>query len=662
MKSFPFALSLLLLIAASLSACKQTSSPVTIAAPAQPSVPPAAAEAASPTPSPAPPAANPSLLTLTPAQPPGLDLLAPLSPSASAPSASSQPPAITAAGPTEVELEQMPTIAEFNVVLPGSPSGVQVWGVALSMDGKFLCPAEPFSAATSVELVGDATHSAFGGWLGRDQQWIIVKVLRKNCLPVPLAASSEIDLAADRPCLIPLPTQEDAHHALAVLPTAGPDGEAFDPAAPFFWIAAPVGSLVEGETILDDHGSLIGLIDAVRADHGLVRVRKVNAPLALLDTAALRVEPLPLHLATAPTDFDFRAPPPERAQSLSANGATPTPEAASTRDRSTPDSDLPGYQDPSPEPTPAIGKPTGDKLINGGWFVDPTGNANTASPTPGSNAHSSDFKFPTGPAPTPADEARLAALNGPALAAACDALLKSYPDAPEAWYLAALGYARAGANDRSLASAATLPKLVPKDWEASLFYGQQLDHAGQTDAALDAYQAAVDNGAPLLRIGIPLSDTLVKTQDETAALGQLEAITRQEPEFYAAWQRLGDLHEKKGELTSAIQAHFKALQLDPQSIPDWTALGRIYEGMGAWPDAVQSYHSLVVIDPRNEAAWHHLGSALSKTGANGEALAAFHRALALDGNDQNAQAEIARLESGNTSAEQTSAAPVARAQ
>lgn len=109
--------------------------------------------------------------------------------------------------------------------------------------------------------------------------------------------------------------------------------------------------------------------------------------------------------------------------------------------------------------------------------------------------------------------------------------------------------------------------------------------------ALESLQAGrLDAGEVLLRKAIDLEHDLVE-----------------------AHFRLGELHEKRGELEDAADCHALAVHFDPRHVQAHYALAALHRSQGRHAQAAEHYRRIVEVEPRDAAAHANLCFALFET-------------------------------------------------
>ena len=87
------------------------------------------------------------------------------------------------------------------------------------------------------------------------------------------------------------------------------------------------------------------------------------------------------------------------------------------------------------------------------------------------------------------------------------------------------------------------------------------------------------------------------------------------------------------ELSKAIQAYHKVIEMDPAYIEAYNNLGIIYQKVGDFENALKSYQKSVEINPQYEKAYNNLGILFLLKDRYEEAVEAFQKALAINSNN-----------------------------
>lgn len=102
------------------------------------------------------------------------------------------------------------------------------------------------------------------------------------------------------------------------------------------------------------------------------------------------------------------------------------------------------------------------------------------------------------------------------------------------------------------------------------------------------------------------------------------------PDFAAAHERIGVIHQQQGNTMEAIASFSKAVELDPQSLEAQLGLGNAYQQMGWAELAIAHFQKALELHPDRFLAEYHckLGDSLKERGKIAEAIASYERAIA----------------------------------
>ena len=111
-----------------------------------------------------------------------------------------------------------------------------------------------------------------------------------------------------------------------------------------------------------------------------------------------------------------------------------------------------------------------------------------------------------------------------------------------------------------------------------------------------------------------------------------------------AYNNLGNLLLKAGDLTTAKAAFATTVKIDPSFAAGYNNLGMVLKGLGEFEAAIAAYQQAIQINPKYADAYQNLGVVLLKMGKVPESLSAFGDAIAL--HELNNPAEAQRLRQG----------------
>jgi len=95
-----------------------------------------------------------------------------------------------------------------------------------------------------------------------------------------------------------------------------------------------------------------------------------------------------------------------------------------------------------------------------------------------------------------------------------------------------------------------------------------------------------------------------------------------------AYNNLGNLLFRVGDLTTAKRAYETTVKIDPSFAVGYNHLGMTLKALGQWESAITSYEQAIQLNPDYADAYQNLGVVLLKLGRVSESLAAFESAIA----------------------------------
>jgi tetratricopeptide (TPR) repeat protein len=106
---------------------------------------------------------------------------------------------------------------------------------------------------------------------------------------------------------------------------------------------------------------------------------------------------------------------------------------------------------------------------------------------------------------------------------------------------------------------------------------------------------------------------------------QYEQALQIDANCLAAYQAIGKLHVKVGDLDGAVKWYRKGLEKHPKEASLWLNLGMCYRLQKNWGPATESLRRAAELEPDNRQNWNLLGSCLVWSGHSDEAFAAFSK-------------------------------------
>lgn len=130
---------------------------------------------------------------------------------------------------------------------------------------------------------------------------------------------------------------------------------------------------------------------------------------------------------------------------------------------------------------------------------------------------------------------------------------------------------------------------------------------GRYQEAVSLYRKLVDALPSDNRLRLNLALALEKAGNNSAAIPELEKITRTEPKLAPAWFLLGLAHQRLKQPGKAIHPLQQAVRLDPGNLPALLELADAELSAGRAHDAIRDFASLSRRGPEMTKAWQGLG-------------------------------------------------------
>lgn len=109
------------------------------------------------------------------------------------------------------------------------------------------------------------------------------------------------------------------------------------------------------------------------------------------------------------------------------------------------------------------------------------------------------------------------------------------------------------------------------------------------------------------------------------ARAQYEQALQIDPNHLPAFQSLGKLYVKMGDLDGAVKWYRKGLDKQPKEASLWLDLGMCHARRKEWAPAIDALRHAADLQPENKQNWNMLGSCLVRAGHPDEAFAAFRK-------------------------------------
>ena len=125
------------------------------------------------------------------------------------------------------------------------------------------------------------------------------------------------------------------------------------------------------------------------------------------------------------------------------------------------------------------------------------------------------------------------------------------------------------------------------------------------------------------------------------------------PDFAAAHERIGVIHQQQGNTMEAIACFSRAITINPQSLEAQLGLGNAYQQMGWAELAITHFQKALELYPDRFLGEYHckLGDSLKERGKITEAIACYERAITTNPDDVDGYRAIARVHLAQNSPE-----------
>ena len=160
--------------------------------------------------------------------------------------------------------------------------------------------------------------------------------------------------------------------------------------------------------------------------------------------------------------------------------------------------------------------------------------------------------------------------------------------------------------------------------------GNQLEDAGDIDAALRKYQDAVAASPAYLRAYLNLGNALQRLGRTPEAIAALQTAMRIDPDYAPCHYNLGHVYTGAGELDAAERELQEALRLDPTMTDAAIALANLLDSQGRPLEAEQQLRRILAGKPGSAPAAYNLGLLLQKRNDIDQAERMFRDCLDAD--------------------------------
>lgn len=150
---------------------------------------------------------------------------------------------------------------------------------------------------------------------------------------------------------------------------------------------------------------------------------------------------------------------------------------------------------------------------------------------------------------------------------------------------------------------------------------------GRFDAAIQAYEAALQNDPGHLPAQINMGTALAATGDLDGAIARYQAVLQIQPDYVQAHSNMGLALHEKGAFDLAIACYQAALKIRPDFIDAHSHMGNALLDKGQVDAAIDSYQAALRLDADYPAAHNNLGNALRRRGDLDAAIAHYSKAI-----------------------------------
>jgi len=116
------------------------------------------------------------------------------------------------------------------------------------------------------------------------------------------------------------------------------------------------------------------------------------------------------------------------------------------------------------------------------------------------------------------------------------------------------------------------------------------------------------------------------------------------PPDYSFFQKRADTNLGKGEFTLALADYNKAVELKPDAAIAFLNRGKTHYNLKSFDKAVADFDKSIELDPKGSLAFLNRGISQERLGNSKKAIADYQKAVALDAGNENAKANLKRLQ------------------
>lgn len=159
---------------------------------------------------------------------------------------------------------------------------------------------------------------------------------------------------------------------------------------------------------------------------------------------------------------------------------------------------------------------------------------------------------------------------------------------------------------------------------------QILKNRGDTDAAVQMMQQALESDPDALYVRRELATLYLQTKREDEALALLQGILRDAPGDVPTLLIVGRIHQNRKEMAQAKIVYEEVLAQDPDKEDVYLLLGNLYMNDAQWDEAFHVFERMTARFPGAYAGFFFMGKIHQERGEDDKAEQAFLRALAIE--------------------------------
>jgi tetratricopeptide (TPR) repeat protein len=172
-----------------------------------------------------------------------------------------------------------------------------------------------------------------------------------------------------------------------------------------------------------------------------------------------------------------------------------------------------------------------------------------------------------------------------------------------------------------------------RDWIDTAYLANELQRAGEADAAAAMYQQSLQINPYHPEIRCKLATLLLERRRLVEALAEFQKGVALNPEDVDLQQGLGATLQDLGRLDDAINQFHQVIRLKPDDADAYSNLGNCYGMKGSIDEAIRCFEQAVRLKPKSAQNHRELGVGLVHKGNWDEAIDQFQQAVQLDPSD-----------------------------